>query len=126
MPDANGNLLRYSLEDAAKKINMSKKSLDDYLLQLRFGRKYGFDLNRHKHEKVGKLRAFVRQKKMEAKKSEKGASKGPSKTGKRSSGRKAKNQPSEDEAEEEEDEEDEEFEKEDEKIVSTRLRNRRE
>ena len=27
-----GNLVRYSLEDAAKKVNVSKKSLDDYLL----------------------------------------------------------------------------------------------
>jgi hypothetical protein len=27
-----GNLVRYSLEDAAKKVSVSKKSLDDYLL----------------------------------------------------------------------------------------------
>lgn len=27
-----GNLVRYSLEDAATKVNVSKKSLDDYLL----------------------------------------------------------------------------------------------
>lgn len=38
-----GNLVRYSLEDAATKVNVSKKSLDDYLLQLRFGKKYNFD-----------------------------------------------------------------------------------
>ena len=38
-----GNLVRYSLEDAASKVNVSKKSLDDYLLQLRFGKKYNFD-----------------------------------------------------------------------------------
>jgi len=38
-----GNLVRYSLEDAATKVNVSKKSLDDYLLQLRFGKKYSFD-----------------------------------------------------------------------------------
>jgi len=38
-----GNLVRYSLEDAASKVNVSKKSLDDYLLQLRFGKKYGFN-----------------------------------------------------------------------------------
>jgi len=38
-----GNLVRYSLEDAATKVSVSKKSLDDYLLQLRFGKKYNFD-----------------------------------------------------------------------------------
>lgn len=31
-------LVRYSLNDAAAKVGMSKKSLDDYLLQLRLGR----------------------------------------------------------------------------------------
>jgi hypothetical protein len=41
--DNDGNLLRYSLEDAAMKVGVSKKSLDDYLLQLRFGKKFGFD-----------------------------------------------------------------------------------
>jgi len=38
-----GETIRYSLEDAAKLVGISKKSLDDYLLQLRFGRTYGFD-----------------------------------------------------------------------------------
>ena len=38
-----GTLVRYSLEDAATKVDVSKKSLDDYLLQLRFGKKYNFD-----------------------------------------------------------------------------------
>ena len=39
----NGQLVRYTLEEAASKVNVSKKSLDDYLLQLRFGKKYNFD-----------------------------------------------------------------------------------
>ena len=38
-----GNLVRYSLEDAAKKVDVSKKSLDDYLLQLRFAKKFNFE-----------------------------------------------------------------------------------
>ena len=38
-----GNLVRYSLEDAASKVGVSKKSLDDYLLQMSFGKKYCFD-----------------------------------------------------------------------------------
>ena len=64
-----GNLVRYSLEDAASKVNVSKKSLDDYLLQLRFGKKYGFNFQEHKNDKVGVLRSFVKSKKNEAKKS---------------------------------------------------------
>ena len=59
--DNNGNLLRYSLNDAAKKVGISKKSLDDYLLQVKFGKKYGFDFEKHKSEKVGVLRKFVRK-----------------------------------------------------------------
>jgi hypothetical protein len=38
-----GETIRYSLEDAARLVGISKKSLDDYLLQLRFGRMYGFE-----------------------------------------------------------------------------------
>ena len=59
--DEMGNFVKFSLDDAAKKIDISKKSLDDYLLQLRLGRKYGFDFNKNKDAKVGKLRAFVKE-----------------------------------------------------------------
>ena len=48
--------MRYSLEDAAAKVGVSKKSLDDYLLQLRFGKKY-------RNEKVGVLRGYVKEQK---------------------------------------------------------------
>ena len=58
-----GTLVRYSLDDAAKKVDVSKKSLDDYLLQLRFGKKYQFDFQKNKGEKVGMLRTFVKSKK---------------------------------------------------------------
>ena len=51
---------RYSLEQAAQEVGVSKKSLDDYLLQLRFGREHGFDFNKYKNEKVGLLRKFVK------------------------------------------------------------------
>ena len=50
------------MEDAAKKVGVSKKSLDDYLLQLRFGKKYGFDSETNRNEKVGVLRSFVKTK----------------------------------------------------------------
>lgn len=56
-------MLRYSLEDAAQKVGVSKKSLDDYLLQLRFGKKFGFDFQKHKDDKVGVLRTFVKKEK---------------------------------------------------------------
>lgn len=49
------------MEDAANKVGISKKSLDDYLLQVRFGRKYGFNFNEHKNDKVGILRDYVRK-----------------------------------------------------------------
>ena len=57
----NGEHTRYSLDQAAKIIKISKKSLDDYLLQLRLGRKHGFDFNEHRNARVGELRAFVKK-----------------------------------------------------------------
>ena len=66
LPDGDGNIIRYSLEDSAQKVGISKKSLDDYLLQLRFGRKFGFNFNKYKDSKVGALRAYVKKHKMEA------------------------------------------------------------
>lgn len=59
-----GEIVKKSLEEAAKLVNISKKSLDDYLLQLRNGRKYGFNFNEHKDDKIGILRAFNRKHKM--------------------------------------------------------------
>lgn len=57
----NGETVRYSLEDSAKLVGISKKSLDDYLLQLRFGRMYGFDFLKHQCANIGVLRKFVRE-----------------------------------------------------------------
>jgi len=65
--DPTGNLIRLSLDEAAKRVTISKKSLDDYLLQIRFGKKYGFNFNEHKDDKVGVLRAYVRQHKLKEK-----------------------------------------------------------
>jgi hypothetical protein len=70
--DPDGNLLRYSLEDAAQKVSVSKKSLDDYLLQLRFGKKFGFDFQKHKDDKVGILRSYVKKEKSKFKTTGKG------------------------------------------------------
>ncbi|KAL4493620.1 hypothetical protein ABPG72_004113 [Tetrahymena utriculariae] len=65
VPDASGKSNRLSLEEAANKVQISKKSLDDYLLQIRFGRKYQFNFNEHKNDKVGILRAFVKKHKQQ-------------------------------------------------------------
>ena len=51
-----GNLIRYSLEEAARKVGLSKKSLDDYLLQIRFAKRFGFDFEKHRHDNIGVLR----------------------------------------------------------------------
>ena len=50
---------------------MSKKSLDDYLLQLRFGKKFNFDFQKHKDAKVGVLRSYVKKCKTEQNKGKK-------------------------------------------------------
>ena len=63
--DDNNKFIKYSLDEAAEKINVSKKSLDDYLLQIRLGRKSGFNFDDNKNEKIGKLRAFVENYKKE-------------------------------------------------------------
>ncbi len=58
--DENHQLVRMSLEDAAEKVGVSKKSLDDYLSQLRQGRSQGYDFNKNKDQNVGHLRQFVK------------------------------------------------------------------
>ena len=66
-----GKILAYSLQEAAAKVGVTKKSLDDYLLQLRFGQKYGFNFQLHKFDKVGVLRQFVTSEKKKDKDKEK-------------------------------------------------------
>ena len=63
---------RWTLEEAASQVGVSKKSLDDYLLQLRFGKKFGFDFEASMDEKVGILRLFVKQEKDKIKGGQKG------------------------------------------------------
>mmetsp|Transcript_28808 Transcript_28808/g.32961 ORF Transcript_28808/g.32961 Transcript_28808/m.32961 type:complete len:81 (-) Transcript_28808:24-266(-) len=54
-------------EEAAKRVGIPQKTLDDYVSLLRFGRKFGFDFNEHKDEKVAVLRAFVQKNKNKSK-----------------------------------------------------------
>jgi len=60
---SDGSTVRYSSKEAASIIGIAKKTLDDYLLQLRIGKKYGFDFNYHNDDKIGVLRSFVKEKK---------------------------------------------------------------
>lgn len=65
--NSRGETIRLTLEEAATQVGISKKSLDDYLLQLRFGRKYGFNFQEHRNDKVGMLRTYVKKyKKMQS------------------------------------------------------------
>ena len=54
---------KMSLQDAAKNVGMSKKSLDEYYNQIKEGKKYGFDFHKYKRDKVNVLRGFVKKKK---------------------------------------------------------------
>ena len=53
-------IIRYSLEDAAKKVGISKKTLDDYLHLIRLGRLYKFNFKECKNLKVGALRKHIK------------------------------------------------------------------
>ena len=71
--DENGNKIKikYTLEQAAVKAGISKKSLDDYLIQLRIGKFFNFNFNEHKNDKIGVLRAFVKKHKQQYEKEKK-------------------------------------------------------
>jgi hypothetical protein len=56
------NEQRVTLEMAADRVGISKKSLDDYFLQLKNGQKNGFNFNEHKQDKIGILRSFNKRK----------------------------------------------------------------
>ena len=65
--DGQEALIRYTLKDAAKKVGIPKKSLDDYLLQIRTGIKYNFNFQERKNDKVGELRNWIKKVKLEEK-----------------------------------------------------------
>lgn len=59
--DKDGNLQKINLDQAANIIGISRKTLDDYYLQLRRAEQLGFDFERNKSEKMGTLRKFVKE-----------------------------------------------------------------
>ncbi len=60
-----GDIVQLTLDGAANILKVPKKSLDDYYLVIRQGKKYGFDFEKFKDSKFGVLRSFVRDKKTE-------------------------------------------------------------
>jgi len=52
---------KMSLLEAADNVGLSKKSLDEYLNQIKEGSKYNFDFNKHKKDKVNILRGYVKK-----------------------------------------------------------------
>ena len=56
---------KVNLQEAAKMLDVSKKSLDDYYCQLRLAEMYGFDFKLNANEKMGFLRGFVKDRKTE-------------------------------------------------------------
>jgi len=44
-----GQNKKVSLDEGAKAVNISKKTLDDYLAQIKKGKRYGFNFNEHKN-----------------------------------------------------------------------------
>ena len=50
-----------SLKNAAKMVNLSKKTLDDYFLAFRVAEHYGYDMSENMDKKIGHMRNFIRQ-----------------------------------------------------------------
>ena len=48
------------MQEAAKLVGVSKKSLDDYYCQLRLGELYHFDFYKYLDQKMGLLRGYIK------------------------------------------------------------------
>ena len=63
-----GEKVKCDLENASQKIGIPKKTLDDYLKQIREARKHGFDFNKNKDKSIADLRKFNKNNKNKEKK----------------------------------------------------------
>lgn len=52
---------KLNLDKAADIIGISRKTMDDYNLQMRRAEQLGFDFIKHKDSKMGVLRKFVKE-----------------------------------------------------------------
>ncbi len=59
--DKNGKKIKLTLEEAAAVVGLPKKTLDDYLQELKKGKMAGFDFSAHRGEKIGVLRSAVKE-----------------------------------------------------------------
>jgi len=57
-----GRKIKYTLDKAAEILGIQKKTLDDYLQQIKKAATYGFDFEQHKDKQIGYLRNFVKSK----------------------------------------------------------------
>ncbi len=57
----NGKGKKMNLQEAAREVGISKKSLDDYYCQLRLAELHNFNFLDNMNEKMGKLRAYVKE-----------------------------------------------------------------
>ena len=51
------------MKESAEKVGINKKTLDDYLIQIRMGKKFNFNFYENQNEKIGILRNFIKNKK---------------------------------------------------------------
>jgi len=56
-----GQFQQYSLVEAAHKVGVPKKSLDDYMLVIKHAKMYGFDFEKNKDMRFGLVRAYVKK-----------------------------------------------------------------
>jgi hypothetical protein len=59
----NNSRKKVNLQEAARMLGVSKKSLDDYYCQLRLAEQFGFEFEKHLPNKMGVLRSFVKDRK---------------------------------------------------------------
>lgn len=64
-PKPSNSRKKVNLQEAARMLGVSKKSLDDYYCQLRLAEQFGFDFQQNLHQKMGVLRSFVKERKGE-------------------------------------------------------------
>lgn len=61
--DEKNEVVHMDLDTSATEIGIVKKTLDDYLLQIRNGKRYGFNFHKRRSDKIGELRTFVKERK---------------------------------------------------------------
>ena len=61
---------KITLEEAAKVVDIPKKTLDDYYMHIKIASEHNFDFQNNLNEKIGVLRKFVKDKHTKRKQSQ--------------------------------------------------------